>query len=69
MKVSTPTGTKPYKLFSFPAIYTLSIYREATLSSHWHTLRYNLTGTETPPAEKIFRLEFMNSSSCFGDQN
>jgi hypothetical protein len=64
MKVSTLTGTKSYKLFSFPAIYTLSIYREATLSSHWHTLRYNLTGTETPPAEKnisagIHEFQFM----------
>ena len=27
MKMTTHTGTKPYKLFSFTAIYILNIYR------------------------------------------
>ena len=31
MKVTTHTGTKPYKLFPFPAIYTLSIYSSPLL--------------------------------------
>ena len=63
MKVTALVGTKPYKLFSFTAIYTLNIYRDDSLSSHWHTLRYNPTGTLTPPTGKIISAKLMNLDS------
>ena len=63
MEVNPHLGTKSYKQFSFPAIYTLSIYSDATLPSHWHTLRYNPTGTVAPPGKKIFSAKFMKFHS------
>jgi len=63
MEMTTLVGTKPYKLFSFTAIYTLNIYRDDSLSSHWHTLRYNLTGTFPPVAKKIISAKLMNLDS------
>lgn len=50
MKVTTHTGTKPYKLFSFPAIYTLDIYRECQRAYKTSTVtRDYRTSTDTNP--------------------
>ena len=61
MEVNPCLGTKSYKQFSFPAIYTLSIYSDATLPSHW--LRYNPTGTLPPETKKIISAKFMKFHS------
>ena len=65
--MTAPVGTKAHKLFSFTAIYILNIYSDDSLSSHWHTLHYNLTGTHASPEEKInfsktHELKFMNQN-------
>ncbi len=69
MRMTTHTGTKPYKLFSFPAIYTLSIYREcqkayktSTATKDYHTSTVTIPPCgQNPDFIGIHEFQFMLS--------
>ena len=70
MKVTTPTGTKPLKLFPFTAIYILNIYSGMPVATC--TGKPVASGTVTDPRfwqGAIQESEFMNSEAKLNTKN